>query len=940
MATITKSDLLNPAKPLIPVLEEQSAPRRKRNSVIMAASLALTVVVTALAFILVRSQENESIQAQFHLDSADRARALHQEMQLNVELMQWLISFYTSSELVERGEFESFLAAPAAKYPWVQAFQWVPLVSNSDREAFEQAVRGERFPEFQITELNANGEIGRAGDRPQYCPITFMAPFELNRRAHGFDHFSHPARRQTLLDARDSGEMRVSPRVQLLQGDGGLLLAAPIFQTYPVPLSQERRRAEAIGFCVGVFRIQSIVAHALKSARSNAMNLALFDETKPDQLQLLDYHSGEPFGGIPDVQTLLSPEGLQHSASFEVAGRSWRVVCTPSRTYEAGYPRWKSWSALGGGVALTSFLALSFWQARRYSESLEGRVVRRTQQLAEAYHDLEGEIRVRRHAEKALRQNQEQLQAILNNTTSVVYLKDRQGRYLLVNERYKWLFGVADEGVIGHTDHDIFPSSVADMVRTNDLKVLIAEKPLEMEEVVPYKGEPRTYLSIKFPLRDDKGIAYAVCGISTDITERKRMEEALEASQQRYDLIITGIKDGIWDWNLMTNEVYFSPNWKSMLGYGENEIRNSFSAWQELLHPDDAERSALTLKSFLAGNRELYELEHRLRHRDGTYRWILARGVALRDGSGRPVRLAGSHIDLTERKHAEDQLRQANVALGERERELTRALADLERTHEKLQSTQLQLIQAEKLDSIGKLAAGVAHEVKNPLQTMLMGITYLESQLTSASEDVKLTCVDMREAISRADAIIRGLLQLSGTPEINMVLGDLNVVLEKVLSLVNYSCNAARVTVERRMDQNLPLVWLDQGKMEQVFINLLTNAIHAMHQGGTIYLTTTAEPSGERLTKGETPRRVIVEIRDTGHGISAENLSRLFTPFFTTKEKGLGTGLGLSVTRSIVELHGGHIELDNAPGGGAVVTVTLQAAKENNYEKSTVALCG
>jgi len=183
---------------------------------------------------------------------------------------------------------------------------------------------------------------------------------------------------------------------------------------------------------------------------------------------------------------------------------------------------------------------------------------------------------------------------------------------------------------------------------------------------------------------------------------------------------------------------------------------------------------------------------------------------------------------------------------------------------------------------------------------------------------------------------------MSGNPELNMTLEDINRVLEKALWLVNYSLNATRVTAVRRFDSSLPQVWMDRGKMEQVFINLLTNAIHAMPNGGTIYVSTFAKPagpSGAPLDNADPISRIIVEIQDTGSGISPEHLARLFTPFFTTKQKGLGTGLGLSVTKSIVELHGGHIELVNAPGGGARVTITLPVAKEPVYEKSTDTLC-
>jgi PAS domain S-box-containing protein len=778
-----------------------------------------------------------------------------------------------------------------------------------------------------------------AAERDYYCPVTFMIPFEPNVRAYGFDLLSQSDRRQALWAARDLGEMRASASVTLVQGERGFLLVTAVYRTHTKPTTIEARRTSLTGFCIGVFPVRTLVREALNSVNPAGVNLALFDATDEAVPSLLDFQPAPGRPGDPPARAVALPHGLHHRTTMEVAGRTWQIVCTPSPAYLAAFSRWQSWSVLTGGAALTAFLVLPFVQHRRFSDSLQERVARRTKQLARAYQDLEDEIKVRYQAELALRRSQQQLQAILDYTTAVVYVKDRQGRYLLVNERYKWLFNLTEADILGRTDHHIFPAEVADIIHANDLKVLEAQAPLELEEVVPVKqGEPRTYISIKFPLRDESGAACAVCGISTDITERKRMEEALRASQQRYDLIINGIKDGIWDWNLLTNEVYFSPQWKSMLGYAEEEVENNFAAWQKLIHPDDAERATLTIQTFLNNHHQVYELEHRLRHRDGTYRWILARGVALRDACGQPVRLAGSHVDLTEHKRSEEQLRAVNTALEERQRELTCALDDLEQTHAQLQSTQLQLIQAEKLESIGKLAAGVAHEVKNPLQTMLMGLTYLEDKFSHADEGVKLTCADMRHAINRADSIVRGLLQMSGSPQLNLSLEDVNAVLEKVLSLVNYSLDATRITVVRRFDPAMPRVRLDLGKMEQVFLNLLTNAIHALPEGGTIYVRTFAEtdgPGGTPPADAEPTGRVVVQIQDTGPGIPPEHLDQLFTPFFTTKQNGLGTGLGLSVTKSIVELHGGRIELGNAPGGGALATVTLQTDRRNTYEKST-----
>ena len=146
--------------------------------------------------------------------------------------------------------------------------------------------------------------------------------------------------------------------------------------------------------------------------------------------------------------------------------------------------------------------------------------------------------------------------------------------------------------------------------------------------------------------------------------ERKRAEAALQESKERFDLAVRGSNAGIWDWDLRTDRVYFSPRWKSMIGYDDHEIENALFEWRDRLHPTDLPRAFETIKTYLEGRSSEYELEHRLRHKDGSYRWILARGAAVRDATGQPYRMVGWHIDVTDHKLAVEQLNENLIQLN------------------------------------------------------------------------------------------------------------------------------------------------------------------------------------------------------------------------------------------------------------------------------------
>ncbi|MCX5677584.1 MAG: ATP-binding protein [Candidatus Omnitrophica bacterium] len=253
------------------------------------------------------------------------------------------------------------------------------------------------------------------------------------------------------------------------------------------------------------------------------------------------------------------------------------------------------------------------------------------------------------------------------------------------------------------------------------------------------------------------------------------------------------------------------------------------------------------------------------------------------------------------------------------------AVADLlagiiqeKRFEEGQRKAQERLIQASKMDVVGRLAGGVAHEVKNPLAIVLMGTDYLSGKINAGDKRVLSTLNDMKAAIKRADDVIKDLLDFSRVSELNITAQDINSILNNALVLVKYQIDSAHVEIHKDLKEDIPRVQADRNKIEQVFVNIILNSIQAMPDGGTLTVRTYA-----KKVTGDT--NVVIEIEDTGTGISEDNLNNIFEPFFTTRRDKGGTGLGLFIVRNIIEMHKGRVEIINKKDGhGTKTTITLK----------------
>ena len=516
------------------------------------------------------------------------------------------------------------------------------------------------------------------------------------------------------------------------------------------------------------------------------------------------------------------------------------------------------------------------------------------------------DIDARKRAEDALRLSEQRYAIAMTGSHEGHWVWDVASNQLFASQRLVEIFGLPADTPIKTLD-DLFQGSqihrddylrVGEVVRQN-LSGETQRLDVEYRIVRRDQGETRWVLSRAMCFRDAQGRAERMAGSTVDVTERRLAEAALRRSEERYQLAVDGSNEGLWDWDLASDMLFLSPRAQALTFITPGEPLRPRSEWIALTpyHPDDIEPVRRAIGEHLRGATPYFSVEYRVQHHSGEWHWYRQRGVALRDETGRPYRMAGSMEDISARKNAEAQ----RDSLGQ------------------------QLRQAQKLEAIGTLAGGIAHDFNNILSAIL---GYGELAQKDAPEGTPLRR-HIDAALSaglRAKSLVERILAFSRSGMGDRVPVHVQSVVAEALDAV-----AASLPGGVRLDRSLAAgdagVLGDPTQIHQVVMNLCANAVQAMKGEGVLtvsvdvlQLDTPRTVATSTLPAGAYVRLVV---SDTGSGIAPELLERIFDPFFTTKEVGVGTGLGLSLVHGIVTDLGGGIAVDNQPGHGVAFSIYL-----------------
>lgn len=856
-------------------------PFRRYTPVVLAVLVGIGLSWTSL--VLLRHGEWRSIHAQFDRTAADCAAALAHEIQNKLLFLEAPRSLFCSSEVVTRSEFRIFATPFVGTIQETLAWEWIPRVPHAQRAQFEQAARRQGVADYVIREWDAQRQLVPAPSRDEYFPLFYIEPLSLYHQLLGFDMATDPQRMAAMREACDRGT-RVAvvgrPIVQKSGPPQGLLVFMPVYHQTPPPNTVAERRKNLRGFVLGAYWVERVAEQALEPFQRKGVVVRLFENTDAARPQLLfcsQCGADTPAADRADPHPP-APGNLSRSDKLDVVGRQWLINCAAVPDFVAARRTWLPWFALGAGLMLTGFLAARLLNNIRQAMRIEQLVVQRTREL---------------------RQSERDLRTVLDTVQVGIALVDAANQRLVdVNPVAIAMLGGAKEQIVGRNCQAMICSARCDVCPVISLGKAVHNKECSLRMA---NGETVPVLKTVTPITLS-GKDYML-ETFLDIAERRRMEDALRASEQKFRTIADSALDAVLMLHPSGNVLHWNPAAERILGFSREEVLGR--PIYALLAPQHHAYARETLARIAQSGPDSVHgttVELTALHKNGGEVSVeISVAVIPLDNQWGAVVIGR---DITARKMAEVELQQRTLALES----ANRALRDAKQAAE-----WANLAKSEFLTNM-------SHELRTPLHGILSfaALGVRRNQTLSAEERLEYFQV-IQQSGNTLLQLINALLDLAkleaGRLEFNFDRLDLSALVPDVIDELRSLAQDHRLKIEFLCPTRNAEACGDRIRLQQVVRNLLSNAIKFATPDGTI-----------EVEVYERDCHLAVSVRDRGVGIPEEELASVFDKFIQsskTRTGAGGTGLGLAICREIIQAHGGRIWAENRPGGGAILTFEI-----------------
>jgi PAS domain S-box-containing protein len=833
----------------------------------LPAALVLLAAFASSFFIWHMTTNNitRSNHAEFHLRTDRFKVALEQKIQSYRYVLQAFRPMFLHSDAVNFTHWQNYINLLNYRdyYPGMRTIAFTKRVMPEDYAAFSSAMQ---------TQVLSNFRIHPEGVRELYQPVTFAYPFdERAKRTLGFDLWSEPIRRATMEIARDTGQTEISRKITLLHSIeqhndiSGFLMFMPIYQNGSLPETLEQRRHKLLGFIFSPFSVPQLIEDLrnedddLRTGENVDIGLEIYDGNAADAHNLIY----QDLSTKKDYVPLFTKE-----VTLNLGQHIWTLRFSTLPEFEQTFQNNLPYLILWSGILVS--MLLSFLTAS----------------LTHSHQTLVQKQRI----EQALLKSEERFDLAMRGANDGLWDWDVTSGKIYYSERFSEMLGLTPNQLFSIRDWSA-------LIHPEDVDKAWKDMHAYLERHCSYyrnlhrmrhrNGQYIWCLSRGSAVWDHEGHPQRVVGTYTDVSQQKAVEEALRHSEERFELAMRGANDGLWDWNIQTGNVYYSPRFKQILGLTP-EQKLSLQGFSALVHPEDCAFVQQSTRDYFAKRLPHYEMRYRVQHQQGHLIWLLSRGIAVWNEAGRAVRMIGTVVDITHTKQVEEELRLSKEAAEHANQAKSTFLANM------------------------------SHELRTPLNAIL-GYTQILVWDENLSEQQLEGINIIRRSGEYLLTLINDILDLSkieaGRIDLNIHAFNFNEFIQGVVDLFKMRAQQKNLAFLYEPLTPIPLgVEGDERRLRQVLINILGNALKFTHDGGVALKISYEMPY------------IRFQIEDTGIGIAEEDLNKIFLPFQQVGDQNYraeGTGLGLSITQRLVNMMDGDLQVHSKLGQGSQFTVTL-----------------